>query len=115
MKISDNVILEVASNVKVDFQLEVGTINETVEVSSSVATLQTQEASVGGIVTSTELDRMPVNGRNYTRLILLMQTDASSAGAAEEQRRPTQAMAEVRTLGMIAGPKAAAPSHNVTY
>jgi len=80
-KISDNVVLEVASNVKVDLQLEVGAINETVEVSSTVATLQTQEASVGGIVTSTTLDRMPVNGRNYTRLILLMPGTSDQGGS----------------------------------
>src|SRR5262245_13842887 len=71
-KIIPNVVVEVASNVKVDFQLEVGQITETVEVSAAATVLQTQDASVGGLVTSTELERMPVNGRNYTRLILLM-------------------------------------------
>jgi len=71
-KAAPNVVLEVASNVKVDFQLEVGQISETVEVTATAAVLQTQDASVGGTVTSSELARLPVNGRNYTRLILLL-------------------------------------------
>lgn len=71
-KVQSNVVLEVAATLKVDLQLEVGQISETVEVTSSAPLLQTQDASVGGTVTSAELARMPVNGRNYTRLILLM-------------------------------------------
>jgi hypothetical protein len=80
-KVSENVTLEVASNVKVDFALEVGAISETVEVTATAAALQTQDASIGGIVTSTALDRMPVNGRNYTRLILLMPGTSDQGGS----------------------------------
>jgi len=71
-KAQSNVVLEVAATVKVDFQLEVGDVTETVEVTGAAPLLQTQDASVGGTVTSNELARLPVNGRNYTRLILLM-------------------------------------------
>ena len=71
-QVQPEVILEVASNVKVDFALELGNVTEAVEVSGAAPILQTQDATVGGTVTGTELDRMPVNGRNYTRLILLM-------------------------------------------
>src|SRR6266545_33205 len=80
-KVQPNVALEIASNVKVDFQLEVGAVSETVEVQASATVLQTQEASVGGTVTSTVLDRMPVNGRNYTRLILLMPGTSDQGGS----------------------------------
>jgi translation initiation factor 6 (eIF-6) len=51
-------VLDIASNVKVDLQLEIGQINETVEVTGSAPVLQTQDASVGGIVTGTELARI---------------------------------------------------------
>src|SRR5258708_1881128 len=36
-KVASNVVLEVASNVKVDFALEVGTLSQTVDVSASAA------------------------------------------------------------------------------
>ncbi|MCB9383530.1 MAG: carboxypeptidase regulatory-like domain-containing protein [Bryobacterales bacterium] len=70
--IQPGIVIEVASTVKIDFTLEVGETSETVEVTAEAAMLQTQDASVGGNVSSQELARLPVNGRNYTRLILLM-------------------------------------------
>ena len=80
-KVIPEVILEIASVVKVDFPLEVGAITESVEVTGSAAILQTQEASVGGTVTGSELSRLPVNGRNYTRLILLMPGTSDQGGS----------------------------------
>ena len=38
-------------------------------------------SSVGGVVTSQELQRMPVNGRNYTRLIMLMPGSSDQGGS----------------------------------
>ena len=83
-KVQPKVVLDVASNVKVDLQLEIGEINEKVEVTGSAPVLQTQDASVGGTVTGTEIDRMPVNGRNYTRLILLL-PGTSDRGGSQNQ------------------------------
>lgn len=80
-KVQENVVLEIASNVKVDFQLEVGAVSETVEVKANAVVLQTQDASIGGTVTSTVLEKMPVNGRNYTRLILMMPGTSDQGGS----------------------------------
>lgn len=71
-KVQPEVVLEVAASMKVDLTLEVGEVRETVEVSGAPPILQTQETSVGTTVTRSELARLPVNGRNYTRLILLV-------------------------------------------
>ncbi|MCX6604592.1 MAG: carboxypeptidase regulatory-like domain-containing protein [Acidobacteria bacterium] len=83
-KVLPEVILEIASVVKVDFALEVGQVTETVEVTASAAILQTQESSVGGTVTGAELSRLPVNGRNYTRLILLMPGTSDQGGSQSQ-------------------------------
>ncbi|MDQ6699499.1 MAG: carboxypeptidase-like regulatory domain-containing protein [Acidobacteriota bacterium] len=80
-KIVPEVILEIASIVKIDLALEVGQITDTVEVTATAAILQTQEASVGGTVTDAELSRLPVNGRNYTRLIMLMPGTSDQGGS----------------------------------
>ncbi len=80
-KVVSEVILEIAATAKVDFPLEVGQVTETVEVTAAGAILQTQEASVGGTVTGAELSRLPVNGRNYTRLILLMPGTSDQGGS----------------------------------
>jgi len=71
-KIQPNVVLEVAAVLKVDLQLEVGEVTESIEVTSAAPMMQTQEASVGGVVTTSQIERIPVNGRNYTRLMVLM-------------------------------------------
>ncbi len=71
-RIQSRVVVGVAESVKVDFQLQVGDVASAVDVSDTPPLLQTQETSVGGAITGAELTRLPVNGRNYTRLILLL-------------------------------------------
>ena len=71
-QIRDDVVLQVADVLEVDFVMELGEVTETIEVTGAAPIMQTQEASVGGVVNERELQRLPVNQRNFTRLILLM-------------------------------------------
>ncbi|HEY3456259.1 MAG TPA: TonB-dependent receptor [Bryobacteraceae bacterium] len=80
-QIEPNIVLDAAANVKVDFRMEVGVVSEKVEVQANAAVLQTQDASVGGTVTGNEVSRLPVNGRNYTRLIMLMPGTSDQGGS----------------------------------
>ena len=70
-KVASNVVVDVAANVKVDFALDVGAVTESVNVSANAAILQTQDATLGGTITTTQLENLPVNGRNFTGLVLL--------------------------------------------
>lgn len=81
---SKNVVLEVAATVKLDFTVSVGAVTETVNVSTAAPVLQTQEASVGNTVTSYDVARIPVNGRNYTTLIKLM-PGSSDQGSSQSK------------------------------
>ena len=54
-----DVIVEVAGNVKLDFRLDVGQIAETVNVTAAAPMLQTQDASVGGVITTQERNAYP--------------------------------------------------------
>jgi hypothetical protein len=83
-QVQTDVVLDAAANVKVDFRLDVGAISEKVEVQATASILQTQDASVGGTVTGTEVSRLPVNGRNYTRLILLMPGTSDQGGSQSQ-------------------------------
>lgn len=78
------VVVEAASQVKTDFRLGVAAVAESVQVTDTAPLLQTQDGSVGGIVTANELRRLPVNGRNYTRLIQLM-PGTSNRGSSQSQ------------------------------
>ncbi len=82
------VVVEVGSVLEVDFNLQVGQVTETIGITGVTPVLQTEDASVGNVVTSKELQQMPVNQRNYTRLILLMPgtssvTRSQSQGVAQ--------------------------------
>ena len=55
-----------------DFKLELGGVEETVEVSSESQVLQTESATVGEVISGTTLTALPLNGRNSGQLSLLL-------------------------------------------
>jgi Carboxypeptidase regulatory-like domain/TonB-dependent Receptor Plug Domain/TonB dependent receptor len=67
----ENAQLAIQQNLVVDFTLKPGTLSETVEVSAAPPPLQTQDASVGGVVEAQQINDLPLNGRNYTFLAQL--------------------------------------------
>jgi len=71
-KVQTSIVLETGAVLKIDMQLDVGAVTESVEVTAAAPMLQTQETSVAGVVSQSQLERIPVNGRNYTRLLVLM-------------------------------------------
>jgi Carboxypeptidase regulatory-like domain/TonB dependent receptor len=66
-----DITVNVGQDVVVDFTLKPGSISETVEVASSIPVLETQDASVGQVVDSRNVDNLPLNGRNFTFLAQL--------------------------------------------
>jgi len=66
-----DVTVNVEQNVVVDFTLKPGSVNETIEVASSIPVLETQDASVGQVIDSRNVDNLPLNGRNFTFLAQL--------------------------------------------
>jgi hypothetical protein len=66
-----NVVVNVNANVLVNLRLPTGSVSETVEVTTSVPVLQTQDASVGQVMDSRNVNNLPLNGRNFTFLAQL--------------------------------------------
>ena len=71
-QVRKDIDLQASAVLEVDFNLALGSVTDTVEVTGATPLLQTEESSVGNVVAAKELERLPVNGRNFTRLILLM-------------------------------------------
>src|SRR5947207_3103692 len=63
--------VNVGENLVADFSLKPGSVSETVEVASSLPVLETQDASVGQVIDSRNVDNLPLNGRNFTFLAQL--------------------------------------------
>jgi hypothetical protein len=98
--LQEHVTVNVQQQVVVDFTLVPGQVTQTVEVASAAPLLQTQEASVGQVVTARTINDLPLNGRNFTFLAQLAagvtqgQEDSRGLGAsgsfAANGSRPAQ-------------------------
>jgi TonB-dependent Receptor Plug Domain len=67
-----NVAVDVASERRVDVAFKTGQVSERVEVQGEELTqLETTSAEIGGTITSKTIENLPVNGRDYTKLIYL--------------------------------------------
>ena len=64
--------LQVARAVSVNVVLELGAVTETVEVVAATPLLDTADATVGTVVNNDSVVSLPLNGRSYTDLILLV-------------------------------------------
>jgi hypothetical protein len=65
------VTLEVQQTARIDFQLQVGTVAETVEVAGGAPLLNTENASVGTVIDNQRIVDLPLNGRNFLQLVSL--------------------------------------------
>ena len=92
--------VSVAQIVQANIQLKTGASTETVYVNTAPPLMQTQEASVGQVIGSREVNNLPLNGRNFTFLAQLgagMQTpqadtrgNAASGAFSANGLRPAQ-------------------------
>ena len=63
--------LDIQQQVLVNIVLQPGTVTENVEVTEAPELLQTQSSSVGQVIEEKSIEDMPLNGRDYTMLVLL--------------------------------------------
>jgi hypothetical protein len=66
-----HVVVQVQQQVVANFSLQPGQVTQTVEVTGAPPPLQTQNASVGQVIGSREVNDLPLNGRNFTFLAQL--------------------------------------------
>jgi hypothetical protein len=60
-----NYVLQVSQSARLDVQLEVGDVAQAVEVTAAAPLLQTENASVGQVISSSAVQSLPLNGRNF--------------------------------------------------
>src|SRR5947209_18169720 len=68
----DPITVEVQSAVRIDVAMQVGDVNQVVEVSAETPLLQTENSSLGQVVDSRKVLEMPLNGRNVFGLVALV-------------------------------------------
>ncbi len=66
-----NVSVEVGRNTRVDLVLQPGTQTQTITVTGEVPAVDATDATLGGTVSNQAINALPLNGRNYQRLLQL--------------------------------------------
>src|SRR5712664_3035756 len=70
--VAQSVDLHVSENKVLNLDLQVGQVTETVTVSSEAAPVETRSGEVSSLVTEKQVTELPLNGRNYSQLVLMV-------------------------------------------
>jgi hypothetical protein len=70
--LSNSITLEVNQTARVDLKLEVGAVSELVIVEDIAPVLQTETTTVGTVISGNTTNNLPLNGRNFQQLTLLV-------------------------------------------
>ena len=65
------VLVEVGQSVRVDLVVQPGEQTQTVTVTSEIPTIDTTDTTLGGTVSNNAINDLPLNGRNFQRLLQL--------------------------------------------
>jgi hypothetical protein len=70
--VESGLVLEVGNNIQVNVAMQVGSVNETVEVKANASLVETKENSVSSVVDQQRINDLPLDGRQATQLILTL-------------------------------------------
>ena len=102
MALANHVEVQVQQTVRQDLTLEVGQVNESVEVSASADLLQTENLAMGTVVENKMVTDLPLDGRNYLSLVELssnVDTLSPSAGQAGSRQGGDRASQSISAAG----------------
>ncbi|MFN7929603.1 MAG: carboxypeptidase regulatory-like domain-containing protein [Blastocatellia bacterium] len=68
----ERVVVQVGQTARAEISLKIAGTSESLQVTAAdTATVDTQQASVGGVVSTRQIEQLPLNGRNYLELARL--------------------------------------------
>ena len=74
--------VEIQHSTRIDVTLQVGGVNEQITVTSVAPLLQSEDAQIGTLIENKRVEDLPLNGRNFTQLTLLVPgTTEGTAGS----------------------------------
>jgi hypothetical protein len=74
------IVLQVGNNVEINPALQVGAVNESVEVTASAEMVETRDTSVSQVIDEKRIVDLPLNGRQPTQLIVLSGAAVNAPG-----------------------------------
>jgi hypothetical protein len=100
------ITLNVADAPVINFTLEVGATEQEVTVTGEIPLVDTQDATLGGVVGQQSVQNLPLNGRNYVDLSLLqagVTPDRNSSGMGA-RRTALMGLRRDRTISRLTAP-----------
>src|SRR5277367_2259815 len=78
--VREKIQVEVANDLKIDFQMAPGAVTETVEVSEQAPLTNTSDAVLSGVLSNEAVNDLPLQGRDFQNLLNLHPGVQRSAG-----------------------------------
>ena len=78
--VRNSIRLEVSQDARIDFQLPIGQVDQTVVVTGAPPMLETASIALGTTLSNKTINSIPLNGRNYTNLLKLQPAVVSYPG-----------------------------------
>lgn len=111
--IRDGIVLQVQQTARIDLQLTVGELAESVVVTADAARLETENATLAKVVDNRAIVNLPLNTRNVYSLVFLTPGVTGTVGNSYGEMRYSVNGARQRTMDtMIDGVSAAHPTVN---
>src|SRR6266436_3543749 len=100
--VQNQIELQVQQAARIDLELQVGQVNESIEVKADAAALVTDNATVGTVIENRRIVELPLNGRNYLQLVSLapnVSTGFSTQGQAGARQGGIRAAQTISVAG----------------
>ncbi|HXH66835.1 MAG TPA: TonB-dependent receptor, partial [Candidatus Limnocylindrales bacterium] len=81
-----DIVLHVADSLTIDARLDVGAKSETIEVVASTSQVELTNADLSGTIYGKQITELPLNGRSYAQLLLMVPGVAIDNGFAYNQK-----------------------------
>lgn len=105
--VREGIVLQIDQRVRADFQIELGSTTEVVEVTEALPVLQTETGSLGQVVDNRKIVNLPLNGRGAFSLIALVPgvtegTGSGTRGASARINGGRNRLNEIQLDGITA-------------
>jgi hypothetical protein len=100
--VRNQIELQVQQAARLDFEMAVGQVTESIEVEAGAMLLSTENATVGTVIENRRIVELPLNGRNYLQLVSLapnVSTGFSTQGQAGARQGGIRAAQTISVAG----------------
>src|SRR5207249_6467962 len=70
-QVRKDIHVQVGDNLRIDFDMEIGQVTDTITVTSEAPAIQSESAALGTVINNKTVLEMPLNGREFYALVTL--------------------------------------------